>query len=414
MIRHLARIVLARWRSNALVTTEIFACFLVVAGVAVLGLFLADNWRRPLGFDPAGVLVVEVHTGEGVDAPADTDRLAAVLREVEALPEIVAAAAGSGAPYDGSTETRTTTLNGRNISMQVTTVTDGYAGVMAMQVTRGRWFEPGDDGLGYEPVVVNERLARALFDSADPIGQRLVEQDSARDRRVVGVIPEYRKAGEFAAPVNYIIHRASLAKSGSLRSSGRAEGRTTSTAPEEQPPVLRALIARARADVSGDYPEVLLRRLRAIAPDWDFDVQPMERMRSRSNAVWIAPVAAGVTLAAFLLSMAGLGLIGVLWQNVTRRTREIGLRRAAGASATDIRRQIVTEMLLLATLGTLAGLAVLVQVPLLGWLGPVNAGSYALALALASLAIYAMAGLAALYPATLATRIEPAAALHDE
>ena len=64
-----------------------------------------------------------------------------------------------------------------------------------------------------------------------------------------------------------------------------------------------------------------------------------ESFRSR-----LVPLALGATIAGFLMLMVALGLIGVLWQNVTRRTREIGLRRAAGASHGDIRRQVIMEV----------------------------------------------------------------------
>jgi putative ABC transport system permease protein len=58
----------------------------------------------------------------------------------------------------------------------------------------------------------------------------------------------------------------------------------------------------------------------------------------------------GGVVAAFLLADGGFGLVGVLWQNVVRRTRELGLRRAAGATRGDVRRQISMELLLFTTL----------------------------------------------------------------
>ena len=63
--------------------------------------------------------------------------------------------------------------------------------------------------------------------------------------------------------------------------------------------------------------------------------------------------------------MVALGLLGVLWQNVTQRTREIGLRRAKGAAKVDVQRQILGEIGVMTTLALLAGVLVVVQFPLL-------------------------------------------------
>jgi putative ABC transport system permease protein len=119
-------------------------------------------------------------------------------------------------------------------------------------------------------------------------------------------------------------------------------------------------------------------------------------------------------VAAFLLAMVALGLLGVLWQNIVRRTREIGLRRALGASRASIHRQIVLEQLLLATGGIGLGLLLAVQIPAFRLLDfiprPVWLGAAALAVA----AIYGLITLAALYPSLVAGRIEPAEALRAE
>ena len=66
-------------------------------------------------------------------------------------------------------------------------------------------------------------------------------------------------------------------------------------------------------------------------------------------------VGVGLVISAFLILMVALGLTGVMWQNVTRRTREIGLRRALGARTTDVMRSVTRHTLMALLLGTLAG-----------------------------------------------------------
>jgi len=118
-------------------------------------------------------------------------------------------------------------------------------------------------------------------------------------------------------------------------------------------------------------------------------------------------------IAAFLLLMVAFGLFGVLWQNTTRRIPEIGMRRAAGASAGDIYRQIIVEQLMLSSLAMLVGLILLIQLPITGVFGE-NLGWPLFAIAaLASVTVMALVSvLCALYPAWRASRLSPTEALH--
>ena len=119
--------------------------------------------------------------------------------------------------------------------------------------------------------------------------------------------------------------------------------------------------------------------------DWSFEVKPLddmraERLRRHADAARRrgdrrrVPAADG-----------RLGLTGVLWQTVTQRTREIGLRRAKGATITDIRAQILGELLVMATLAVLLGTAIIVQFPLLeAAFGGVSGGVYAASLVISA------------------------------
>jgi putative ABC transport system permease protein len=116
-----------------------------------------------------------------------------------------------------------------------------------------------------------------------------------------------------------------------------------------------------------------------------------------------------------MLVMVAFGLFGVLWQNTTRRIPEIGLRRAIGARAVDIYRQIVLEQLLLGSLAMGVGLVLLVQLPLTGALGDtLNWSVFAGAVGLSMAVIYLLSLACSLYPGWRASRLDPAAALHYE
>jgi len=116
----------------------------------------------------------------------------------------------------------------------------------------------------------------------------------------------------------------------------------------------------------------------------------------------------------FLMIMVALGLIGVLWQTVTRRTMEIGLRRAQGATAADIYLQIMGELFFIATMGLIPGILLIVQFPLLNLIGDLKISVYFYSIAISMLLIYLLTFICGLYPGWLATRIRPAEALHYE
>ena len=112
--------------------------------------------------------------------------------------------------------------------------------------------------------------------------------------------------------------------------------------------------------------------------------------------------------------MVALGLTGRLWQSVTQRTKEIGLRRAKGATAKRIYKQILGELLVITTFGLLIGVLVVIQFPLLDFLGFATKQVYAYSLLISLALIYALTIICGLYPSRLATKVQPAEALHYE
>jgi putative ABC transport system permease protein len=126
------------------------------------------------------------------------------------------------------------------------------------------------------------------------------------------------------------------------------------------------------------------------------------------------PLLLGGTVALFLLSMVGLGLTGVLWQSITQRTRELGLRRAMGASRSAVRAQVLLEIGLLTALAVGAGLLVVIQLPLFELVGILDGFVFTGALVVAITSIFGLTLLCGLYPSWLAMRVEPAEALRNE
>jgi putative ABC transport system permease protein len=397
MIGHLLKLAWRRKSSSALLLVELLASFVVVFVVATSVLYLALCWRLPLGYDWRGVWSVEIDRMKTTDdtwTPEEVQGYARLLREGAAIEGIQAIAGSMNAPYDFSTSSGTRTFGNHEVTMEFAEFTDGVREVLHLDVVKGRWFEPADDALPWSPVVVDEQFAREAFGDEDPIGKVFSAPPDSRDERIVGVVHDYRKGGELAVPGAFVMHRTPI---------GREDVR---------PP--QVLLVRAAPHVDEGFEERLVTRLHAIMPEWTFAARPLEDLRARSFQARLVPLVLGATIAGFLLLMVALGLIGVLWQNVTRRTREFGLRRAAGASQGDIRRQVIMEVVLTAAFALGIGTILAAQIPFLGIVPFVGAGTIAAGVIIASILVVATVIAAGLYPSVLATRIRPAEALRDE
>jgi len=398
MIRHLLKLVWHRKRANALVAVEIFFSFLVIFAVATGAIAVISGWARPLGFQWDDVWMISIGNssmdlGTHEDDPM-RETIARVLRETKSFPPVVDAALSEMPPFSDHTSEGEWVIDGRRVHLTRDYVSDDFGRVLKMPAIRGRWFNASDDALAYRPVVIDADLAHDLYGTDDPIGKKFDEYDNMIFR-VVGVVPPYRKAGELSAPhVNMAFFRRSLTK---------ANGQ-----------IPTSLLIRVRPGTPAEFEPRLLAHLHAVMPEVSFDVRRLDRMRDWANRNRTTPIIVGGIVALFLISMVALGLTGVLWQNVTRRTRELGLRRAVGASATSVRRQVLAEVALLATLAVIVGLVVVLQLPLLGIFAIFTPPVFTIGIIAALAVIYGITLASGLYPSWLASRLTPAEALRYE
>jgi putative ABC transport system permease protein len=397
MIRHLLKLVWNRKRANALIVAEIFVSFLVMFAVLTGSITFISNWMHPLGYDWHNVwsvpLGIHLLPGQAPDAKL-YDTLDRLLREARSFPQVEVVAGANTPPYQFSTQEWGTIVNGKHVHLIMDNVTDDYAKVMRMKVVKGRFFTAEDDAAQYQPAVVDVTAARDLFGDANPIGRKIQMQDDKDSMQVVGVVESYRKDGEVQSPASMVFQR--------YMPNHRFAG------------TFRNIMVRVRPGTPMVFEQALIERLQSVAPDMTFHARPMEQQRREALRFRLAPLVAGGIVALFLISMVALGLTGVLWQNVTKRTREIGLRRAMGASGKNVNTQILLEVMLLATIALVVGAVIVLQLPILGAFTLVTPAAFSAGFVLALATIYALTVLCGLYPSWLASRLEPADALRYE
>lgn len=395
MIRHLFKLVWNRKRANALLIVEIFFSFVVLFAVVTLAASMIVRYRKPLGFDYHDVWVATIaFPSEAAVTPEEEKGLRPLfdrmMQETRSMPEVESVAASMSPPLSSSTWSTNIAAGPKKIEVTRDNVSDDFARVMKMRVVSGRWFNADDRVAKHSPIVVDADVARSLFGSAHAIGK------VRENYEIVGVVEPFRKFGELSQDhVNMIFGRVG----------DPSEHRT------ELP---RNLMIRIRPGTPAEFEERLVKRLHAVAPDYPVRVRHLDRMRDFLNKTMLTPAIAAAIVAMFLIVMVALGLSGVLWQSVTRRTREIGVRRALGATGSAVNRQILAEVALLSSLAVVAGVVLIAQLPMLGVFRIVSPGAYATGLAGSLAMIYAITLLCGVYPSWLAGRVQPAQALHYE
>jgi len=411
VIKHLLKMVWNRKRINGLIMVEIFVSFIVLFVVLTATAYYISNYYKPLGYNIQDVWIINVnsrlpHEGYGDVRSQGLRQLELAMRD---MPEIESVGWMYAGPYARSTWTNGRHIGGKQIYIEINRASDDIQMVLSIPLMSGRWFSPEDNTstgapdpaeksgsaksgspkpVGRTPVVINELYAKLLFGSGDPIGKMPLDSSC----RIVGVMKDFRKAGEFSAPVCYQIERLTL-----MDSTGNRNG---------------SFYIHVKPGTTMAFQAKLSSVLESVEKGWSFHIEPLTREREADFKLRLAPLIAGGVIAIFLLLMVALGLIGVLWQNVSQRTKEIGLRRALGGTAQNVSWQIRGEQFAITTIGVAVGSFLVLQLPILDLIEFIPAQIYMTALVFSMILLYMLTYLCSMFPSWLAMDIEPAEALH--
>jgi putative ABC transport system permease protein len=396
MMRQMFRLVWNRKKRNFLLITEVFFSFLVLFYVGTLGLSSVLKYNQPLGFSYENVWLLKLGfraAGSDVSKESLKNTLTQLEMEMRSHEQIAEYSWINGCvPYTGSTWATILKIDGRSIESDIVITDDRFSRAMNLGVVEGRWFDPQDNAALIKPIVINSEMKEQLVGGGSVLGYKYTSEEE--EYVVVGVIDTYRFRGDFEN------HRA-------VYFERSAWSDTASDMPEDA-------LLRVREGTDVRFEERLLKQLSAIAPGWNLKIETLSDMRSSYIKDKLLGIVTIATIAIFLVFNVALGLFGVLWYSINRRRPEIGLRRALGADRRDISWQILGESLALATLAIVAGLFVAAQVPVLGLDSSISGHVYVIGMVMATLSVYLVVLICALYPSLLASRIQPAQALHDE
>jgi len=375
--------------------TAIAMTLLVGAGL-VLKSFLALSAVDP-GFDPTRVIAVHVMADRAGWSDA---RAVAVIDElteqIGALSGVTAAGATNAPPFGGWNTAIRFRRADEPESAELRfgawrTVTPGFFRALGLPLLRGRLLDARDTADAPDVIVVTETLASRVWPGEDAVGKQIVWGRTGAPKTVVGVVGDLRD-----------------------QNLDRDPQPTMFRAHAQLPLPDVTVLVRVSGDPAPRFAE-LRRTATAVAPGVAIEIEPLDRA---VDGVLVRPRANTALVAAFALlavALAALGLYGIVSYGVRARQREIAIRVALGAIPRRILWTALSEALMLAAAGTLAGafggLAFSrALASLLYRTRPFDAGTYAAVVAV--MAVVAI--VAALVPARRVLGVDPVAVLRHE
>jgi putative ABC transport system permease protein len=268
-------------------------------------------------------------------------------------------------------------------------------------ILAGRNFTPMEYAAAARVVVINDKLAESLFPGRDPIGKRI--KISGQPFQVVGMHAEAASLFSNADEPRMAIPHTAFTKSTQYWKDWldiAVLPTETATVQEAQDQVTTALRTS--------------RGLRPGQPD-NFAIVGQDRLLDSFNQITAAFFVVMIALSSVGLMVGGVGVVAIMMISVTERTREIGVRKALGATRREIMFQFLVEAATLTLVGCLVGMAV---GALIAWairsFTPIPAAIPLLSVIAAVIMSILTGVLFGLYPASKAARLDPVEALRYE
>jgi len=393
----------AHWLRRAMVVSELALALMLLVGA---GLMVRTFWKLQqvnIGLDPSRVVTMRVAVAQTqMPEPAAVrqlwDRLQA---RVQSIPGVEAVSVANGLPPMRALNADDTDIEGYvkkpggpdgNISFYMG-VSPGYFEMMRIPILEGRALDARDTADANGAVVVNQTMARAFYGMDSPIGRRIRRGGNGKWSTIVGLAADVKNAGvdKPAGTEVYFSHQ----QAGAVR--GMYLLVKTPGSPQ-------AIVSAVRAQIAQVDPTLPVSQ-----------VLPMSEV---IDAATTRPRFLTVLLSLFsfiAVSLAAVGIYGVMAYTVAQRTQEFGIRMAVGAEGSDVLWLVLSQGMKIGLTGVALGAA----------------GAFALTRLLRQLlfgidsfdpATFAVTGvlltfviLAACYiPARRATRIDPIVALRYE
>jgi putative ABC transport system permease protein len=398
---------------NLLIASEFALAMILLVGAGLMIRSLVALRSVDPGFNPRNVLTMVVDVkGSGVaQGAARAAFFQQLLEQTRALPGVRSTSAVNHLPIAGDLWTRNFLIEGRPEPLPgeepeavYRVAMPGYFHTMNMTLRRGRDIAQSDNMAAPAVVVVNDEMARFCWPGADPLGKRIALGDKLQNARWMTVVGVVKNAQEhdWAAPLMAEMYLPYLQTPEYLQDAHAHFSYLTLVVRTSRDPA--ALAPTLRSEIHALDENVTVSQ-----------VQTMEQVVADATAEPLFYLLLLGTFAAVALTLAAVGIYGVMSYSVSRRTHEIGVRMALGAKRSDVLKLVTGQGMALALAGTAAGslgalsLARLMSSLLYG-VRPTDPLTFAVVTA-----VLAGAALLACYiPARRAANVHPMVALRNE
>ena len=398
---------------STFVVAEMAMALVLLVGAGLMIRTLTSLWNIDPGFNPKNVMTVGLSLPPSM-MKASPDAIRASFREIDrqlaSIPGVKAVSQIWGAfPMSGDDE-QTLWLEGQpkpatenEMIMAIDYIVEpGYLKAMDIPLQRGRFFTEQDDEHSPRVVVIDDLFAKKYFPNQDPIGKRIMQNDSA-PAEIVGVVGHVKQWGLDTDDSEKLREQFYI-------SCMQMPDSFIAMAPSGSGVVVRSDQAQAGLLDSIRHTGQQISSEMVI-----FGPQSMEEVISSSLAERRFSMILLVAFAVLALLLASIGLYGVISYVVGERTHEIGVRMALGAGRLDILQLVLSGAGKLAVIGTAAGMIAAfgltrLMAKLLYGVRP----SDPLTFAAVPLILISVALLASYLPARRATKVDPMTSLRYE
>jgi predicted permease len=379
---------------------QISLSVILIAGAFLFAFSLQSLTNVDTGVDRRGLVVMDVDAKDvGYKGPQLAALNQRLLERLAAIPGVERASYSGNGIYTGRNSNTMVRVDGfpngdKDANMTfLDHVGPAHFTVAGTHLVAGRDFDERDNPSGPRVAIVNQEFARHFFDGRNPIGQNVYRDKEERGYQIVGVVQDIlTDVRKRPRRMFYMPHQQTLGELYTTRFLIRARAGQAVRAAD-----LRAAVRATDSAVN----------LVAI----DTASQLMNKTLDTDRAIAALSFAFGL----LAVTLAAVGIYGLLAHDVTRRTSEIGIRMALGATRPGVMALVFREVALVGLVGMAAGaagtsaLGKLVAGMAFGWT-PGDPRVIAAAIAL----LAAVATLAAWFPARRAATMDPTTALRHE